>query len=76
MNQRVGPSRAERKTQPPASPRRAGAVHLLSFDVEEYFQVEAAARRVAPAQWDSFDKRLPAAVDRILTLLAEPVVLA
>lgn len=49
----------------------AGSVeHLLSFDVEEYFQVEAAAR-VRREQWDSYPKRLAPHVDRILQLLAD-----
>ena len=45
--------------------------HILSFDVEEYFQVEAAARDIKPEQWDDFEKRLPASVDLILSLLDE-----
>lgn len=45
--------------------------HILSFDVEEYFQVEAAAAGgVKPGQWDSFEKRLATSVERILGLLA------
>jgi polysaccharide deacetylase family protein (PEP-CTERM system associated) len=48
-------------------PRR----HLLSFDVEEYFQVEAAAARVPRDRWPSFEKRLAPALERILTLLAD-----
>lgn len=46
--------------------------HILSFDVEEYFQVEAAAAGgVKPGQWDSFEKRLATSVECILGLLAE-----
>ena len=44
--------------------------HLLSFDVEEYFQVEAAAGVYNPGQWDSIPKRVTSAVDTILQLLA------
>ena len=45
---------------------------MLSFDVEEYFQVEAAAEGgVCPEQWGSFSKRLAPCVDRILQLLAD-----
>jgi polysaccharide deacetylase family protein (PEP-CTERM system associated) len=47
------------------------STHLLSFDVEEYFQVEAAAGVNDPGQWDSIPKRLPPAVDKILQLLSE-----
>ena len=46
-----------------------GPIRLLSFDLEEYFQVEAAAGGVAPGQWESLPQRLPAAVDKVLELL-------
>lgn len=47
-------------------------VHMLSFDVEEYFQVEAAAEAgLSPDHWSSFPKRLAPSVDCILTLLAD-----
>ena len=46
--------------------------HVLSFDVEEYFQVEAAAEGgVTPDQWHAFEKRLTPCVERILQLLDE-----
>ena len=46
--------------------------HLLSFDVEEYFQVEAAARAGLDAeQWGSIPKRLGRSVDGVLQLLAD-----
>lgn len=46
--------------------------HILTFDVEEYFQVQAAADGgTRPAQWASFEKRLAPCVERILGLLAE-----
>jgi polysaccharide deacetylase family protein (PEP-CTERM system associated) len=45
--------------------------HMLSFDVEEYFHVEAVAHCVKPEQWSAFEKRLPASVERVLNLLAE-----
>ena len=58
-----------------SAPRRV--VHMLSFDVEEYFQVEAAAEAgLSPDQWSSFPKRLPPAVDCILELLADAKVSA
>lgn len=45
-------------------------MHLLSFDVEEYFQVEAATTSgVTPEQWDAFPHRLPESIDLILDLL-------
>ncbi len=44
-------------------------VHLLSFDVEEYFHVESARAEVDAAQWDSYESRLMPAVDRILEIL-------
>lgn len=59
-------------TLPPDNASRSpgGPVRLLSFDLEEYFQVEAAAGAVAPGQWDSFAQRMPAVVERILERLA------
>jgi len=46
-------------------------VHMLSFDVEEYFQVEAAARGgVTADQWEAFPKRLEPVIDRLLETLA------
>ncbi len=48
------------------------AVHMLSFDVEEYFQVEAAARGgMRPEHWDSHECRAAPCVDRILQLLTD-----
>ena len=47
-----------------------GPARMLSFDVEEYFQVEAAAR-IGRQDWPSFEMRLPQSVDRILAMLAE-----
>jgi polysaccharide deacetylase family protein (PEP-CTERM system associated) len=45
--------------------------HLLSFDVEEYFQVESASGIYDCTQWDAIQKRLAPAVDKILHLLAD-----
>ena len=48
------------------------ATHILSFDVEEYFHVQAAAEGgLSSDDWASCERRLPASVDRILELLAE-----
>jgi polysaccharide deacetylase family protein (PEP-CTERM system associated) len=44
---------------------------MLSFDVEEYFHAEAAAAGLGRDQWDAMPKRLEAAVERILQLLAD-----
>lgn len=46
-------------------------VHLLSFDVEEYFQVEAVASAIPIHQWDTYPARLAPVITRILTILAE-----
>jgi polysaccharide deacetylase family protein (PEP-CTERM system associated) len=43
--------------------------HFLSFDVEEYFQVEGAAARLPAAEWDRWPMRLAPAVERVLALL-------
>jgi len=56
-----------------AAPSREAAVetHLLSVDVEEYFQVEAAARAgLDSSRWPDMPRRLAAPVDRLLDLLA------
>ena len=45
--------------------------HMLSFDVEEYFQVEAAAVRLPAKEWDQWPNRLEPAVRQVLNLLAE-----
>ncbi len=42
---------------------------MLSFDVEEYFHVEAAA--LLPAQWGEYPSRLAPAMEQILQLLRE-----
>jgi polysaccharide deacetylase family protein (PEP-CTERM system associated) len=42
---------------------------VLSFDVEEYFQVEAAAGRLSPGSWSRLPRRLDKCVDQILELL-------
>ena len=50
----------------------AGWSHLLSIDVEEYFQVESAHQAgVRPADWEAFAGRAAACVDRIVGLLQE-----
>jgi len=51
----------------PPRPRR----HVLSFDVEEYFHVEAAASCVRRAEWEGFDARVVPAVRQVLGLLAD-----
>jgi len=48
-----------------------GLAHVLSFDVEEYFHVEAAAARVKRHEWESWPRRLAPVVDRLLEMLAE-----
>ncbi len=45
--------------------------HILSFDVEEYFQVSGFARRVPIDTWDSFESRVRRPTERILELLAD-----
>lgn len=55
----------------PEADRPRRAAHLLSFDVEEYFQVEAAAAGVPREDWDSLGKRLAPCVRKLLDLLEE-----
>ena len=49
----------------------SATTHLLSFDVEEYFHVEAAAAGVSRDQWPCLSKRLHEPVMRILQSLAD-----
>ncbi|MBE3068690.1 MAG: DUF3473 domain-containing protein [Planctomycetes bacterium] len=49
----------------------AAGTHLLSFDVEEYFHVEAAAAGLPRDAWETLPRRLPPAVDLILRMLAD-----
>jgi polysaccharide deacetylase family protein (PEP-CTERM system associated) len=43
----------------------------MTVDVEDYFQVEAFARTIDRASWDSFPSRVEANTDRILDQLAQ-----
>ncbi len=43
-------------------------LNALTVDVEEYFQVEAFAERIAQSSWGSFESRIERNVDRILHL--------
>lgn len=54
---------------PPAGGPTPHPLRVLSFDVEEYFQIEAAAAFVERESWDSRPARVEAAVERILALL-------
>jgi polysaccharide deacetylase family protein (PEP-CTERM system associated) len=50
---------------------KQGPRHLLTFDVEEYFQVQAAAACVDRDQWDHRPRRLDEPMDLILRLLED-----
>lgn len=50
--------------QAPTSP--VPALRCLTFDVEEYFHVEAAYDAVGPARWHAWPRRVEASVDRLL----------
>lgn len=45
--------------------------HILTFDIEEYFQVSGFARHVPIDTWDTFTSRVERPTARILELLAE-----
>ncbi len=46
--------------------------HALTFDVEEFFQVEAARRSgVCPEDWDGYESRIERPMDTILEMLAD-----
>ena len=44
-------------------------LNALTVDVEEHFQVEAFAERIAPSSWESNESRVERNVDRILGIL-------
>ena len=52
-----------------ASASRPG--HMLSFDVEEYFQVEAAAARLPAGDWERWPSRVEPVIHQALQLLDE-----
>ena len=56
---------------PAPSPHGPDGRHVLSFDVEEHFHVEAAAGHVRRDNWPEMTSRLAPAVDRILEVLGE-----
>jgi polysaccharide deacetylase family protein (PEP-CTERM system associated) len=58
-------------TNAPENAKQSQGLRILSFDVEEYFQVEAAANCVDRSDWECWEKRLPGCVDRILAMLGE-----
>jgi hypothetical protein len=41
----------------------------FTVDVEDYFQVDAFSRVIAPSDWDSFSSRVVANTGRLLDLL-------
>ncbi len=45
--------------------------HMLSFDVEEYFQVEAASCGVRRDAWGGYERRRDGCIEKILSLLDE-----
>jgi polysaccharide deacetylase family protein (PEP-CTERM system associated) len=49
----------------------ADVIHGLSIDVEEYFQVEAAAGAVPPDDWPNRPSRVEPETERVLALLDE-----
>lgn len=48
----------------------ASAVHALSFDVEEHFQVAAFWSPTRRRQWDNYESRVEGNVEKILSLLS------
>ena len=47
-----------------------GIVNAMTVDVEEYFQVSAFARTIGRSDWDSYESRVEASVDRLLARFA------
>lgn len=59
-------------TAQPADAKTANrAVHALSIDVEDYFQVAALARVVKPEDWDAMPSRVEANTDALLALFED-----
>ena len=56
-----------------ADPRTQARVHnhILSVDVEDYFQVEAFADRISRCCWDDWPSRVERSTSRVLDLLEE-----
>lgn len=54
----------------------ASPKHMLSIDVEEFFQVEAAVSGVPRESWGAYPRRLEQPVERILEVLSERSVTA
>ena len=48
----------------------AGPVNALTVDVEDWFQVQAYAHAVDPADWETLPRRVEASTDRLLALFA------
>lgn len=65
------PDAAASTAAPGAAATPAAMPHLLTFDVEEYFQVEAAANAIGPDNWNQWPSRLQQPLQRILQLLAD-----
>lgn len=49
----------------------ARIVNAMSVDVEDYYQVSAFAKHVAPNQWDTFEGRVEQSTQRTLALFAD-----
>src|ERR1041385_659974 len=52
----------------PARGRASGLRHILSVDVEDYFQVEAFAGQVSRESWDRWPSRVVENTQRVLDL--------
>lgn len=55
------------------APRGAGGriVNAMSVDIEDYFQVQAFAERIPPAQWQHWPPRVEANTERLLGLFSD-----
>lgn len=52
------------------APSHAGIVNAMTVDVEDYFQVSAFEPHIRRADWDRWECRAPARVDRILEMMS------
>ncbi len=49
---------------------KRGPLNALTVDVEDWFQVQAYAEAIAPAEWEGLPRRVEASTDRLLALFA------
>ena len=54
-----------------ATAKPGAIINAMTVDVEDYFQVQALAGRIARSDWDEIPRRVEANIDRLLQLFAD-----